>query len=125
MDINDLTRAIGERVNYARVRAGLTQAQLAERVDLSATGVAKIERGEVEPRLQTLLRICEATKFPLPLLLPWESANEASIAGLEPFIAEASTWFMRRAAPTAPDHIPAHEGRRRVYGKSTRRIGIR
>jgi DNA-binding XRE family transcriptional regulator len=49
-----------ERLRRARDAAGLTQKQLSEMADLSATGLAMIERGERVPNLDTAARICWA-----------------------------------------------------------------
>ena len=59
MLINDL-RAIGNNLLLLRKKRGLTQAELAEKAGLSDRTYADIERGTVNMRLQTLLKICEA-----------------------------------------------------------------
>lgn len=43
-----------------RTRLGLTQAELADRADVSQPLIARIEGGDVDPRLSTLRRIVEA-----------------------------------------------------------------
>lgn len=53
-------RTIGNRLLAARKRAGLTQAELAERAGLSDRTYADIERGTVNMRMETFLRICAA-----------------------------------------------------------------
>ena len=45
----------------ARARAGLTQAQLAERMGTQQAAVARLEGGRVRPSLATLRRYAEAT----------------------------------------------------------------
>jgi ribosome-binding protein aMBF1 (putative translation factor) len=45
----------------ARVRAGLSQAQLAERMKTSQSAVARLESGQTLPSTKTLLRFAEAT----------------------------------------------------------------
>ena len=45
----------------ARGRAGLTQAQLAERMGTKQAAVARLEGGRVRPSLATLRRYAEAT----------------------------------------------------------------
>lgn len=52
-------REIGNKLLEARKRAGLTQAELAERAGLADRTYADIERGGVNMRLETLLRICQ------------------------------------------------------------------
>jgi transcriptional regulator with XRE-family HTH domain len=49
---------LGERIRLRRKARGLTRERLAERVGISLTSLAFIERGDNEPSLVTLLRIC-------------------------------------------------------------------
>ena len=51
---------IGNRLLAFRKKSGLTQEEVAERAGLSGRTYADIERGNVNMRLVTLLRICEA-----------------------------------------------------------------
>ncbi len=51
-------RTIGNRLLTVRKRMGLTQAQVAEAADLSDRTYADIERGTVNMRIETALRIC-------------------------------------------------------------------
>ena len=51
---------IGDKLYYLRKRAGLTQAEVAEAADLSDRTYAEIERGTVNMRVGTLLKICKA-----------------------------------------------------------------
>ena len=51
---------IGKNVRDRRVQAGLTQAELAERLDVSRGLIARIERNEKEPSLCMLFNISEA-----------------------------------------------------------------
>lgn len=53
-------RSIGDRLLATRKRSGLTQAEAAEAAGLSDRAYADIERGMVNMRLGTLLRICQA-----------------------------------------------------------------
>lgn len=53
-------RAIGNKLYAARKRMGLTQLELAGLADLSERAYADIERGTVNMRLETILRICAA-----------------------------------------------------------------
>ena len=50
-------REIGARVKAARKNLGLTQGQLAERIDLSENAVAKLENGFMAASLQTLVKL--------------------------------------------------------------------
>lgn len=50
----------GRMVWYARRRAGLTQRQLAEMAGIAQETIARIERGRMDPRVNTLDRLLEA-----------------------------------------------------------------
>ncbi|HEY3553212.1 MAG TPA: helix-turn-helix transcriptional regulator [Solirubrobacterales bacterium] len=52
-----------------RQRAGLSQASLAERVELEEQEIAAIEAGQLEPTWGDLRRIAYALEVPLPELL--------------------------------------------------------
>lgn len=51
-------RTIGNRMLAFRKRMGLTQAEVAEQAGLSDRAYADIERGNVNMRVETVLRIC-------------------------------------------------------------------
>ncbi len=51
-------RAIGNKLYTIRRHIGLTQAEVAEKADISDRTYADIERGTVNMRMETLLRIC-------------------------------------------------------------------
>lgn len=53
----------------ARNRAGLTQAQLAERMGTTQTAIARLERGRSKPSTRTLERFAEATGSRLRITL--------------------------------------------------------
>lgn len=46
----------------ARLRAGLSQSELAERMGTSQSAIARLESGQTLPSTKTLLRFAEATK---------------------------------------------------------------
>lgn len=48
-------------LRYARRRAGLTQRELSARAGVAQPAIARIERGSVSPRLDTLDRLLSAT----------------------------------------------------------------
>lgn len=59
MFIFDLN-TIGEKLFAIRKKSGLTQSQVAEAADISDRTYADIERGSVNMRISTVLRICSA-----------------------------------------------------------------
>jgi transcriptional regulator with XRE-family HTH domain len=64
-------------IREARLRAGLTQYDLAERSGRDRSVIARWEQGTVVPSLETLLHLLHACGFDLPLeLVPREPADE-------------------------------------------------
>ena len=53
-------REIGNKLLAIRKRMGMTQVEVAEAAGLSSRTFADIERGTVNMRVETILRICEA-----------------------------------------------------------------
>ncbi len=51
---------IGDKLHNVRKLRGLTQAEVAEKAELSDRTYADIERGSVNMRVETLLKICKA-----------------------------------------------------------------
>ena len=80
MLIHDL-RQIGNKLLALRKdRGGLTQVELAERAGLADRTYADIERGTVNMRLTTLVKICEALSIrPNDLLLSDDAPNDADL----------------------------------------------
>ncbi|MCI4407479.1 MAG: CBS domain-containing protein [Thermofilum sp.] len=81
-----------EELRLLRIRAGLTQAELAERAGVSQSLIARIESGKVNPRVSTLVRIyqaleefmeeeltaCEVMSSPVVYVLPSASLLEVA-----------------------------------------------
>ena len=67
-------RAIGNRLLAIRRRQGLTQAEVAEAAGLADRTYADIERGTVNMRLETILRICQALHITPDEILTQESS---------------------------------------------------
>ncbi len=59
----------GQLIREARLRAGLTQADLAERTGRERSVIARWEQGAVSPSVDNLLAIVEACGYDLPLVL--------------------------------------------------------
>jgi transcriptional regulator with XRE-family HTH domain len=56
-------------IREARLRAGLTQYELAERSGRERSVIARWEQGAVSPSFDNLLEVIEACGFDLPLIL--------------------------------------------------------
>lgn len=68
-DRNAVADAVSIWLVSYRAEQDLSQADLAARVGLSQPAVARLEAGDVEPRLSTLLRIARALDVPLSIHL--------------------------------------------------------
>jgi len=55
-----ILRGFGQRVRELRKARGWTQEQLAEVADLHENYISRLETGEQEPGLFTILRLCRA-----------------------------------------------------------------
>jgi transcriptional regulator with XRE-family HTH domain len=67
-------------LQLARLKAGLSQQQLADRAGVPATMVSAYERDKRQPTLPTLLRLLRAAGFDLRMHLDaYEQGNEAPV----------------------------------------------
>jgi transcriptional regulator with XRE-family HTH domain len=74
----------GKLLREARHRRGLTQADLARRLDTSQSVVARLESGRANPTLETFRRAIAATGHDLRVELQplgWPPIDESLIAG--------------------------------------------
>lgn len=67
--------AIGEQIRTARKKAGLTQAQLAEKSGVAAISIHQYEAGKREPRLEQLLRLAPVLNVSMSYLLEAEDTD--------------------------------------------------
>lgn len=68
-------RAIGNKLLAIRKKAGLTQIEVAEAANLSDRTYADIERGTVNMRIETVLKICEALQITPDEVLTEDNSN--------------------------------------------------
>lgn len=68
-----MTGNIGEKIRTVRKDAGLTQTQLAERMGVTKQNVHLYETGEINPKIDTVVKFAEALKVPVEYLLSTES----------------------------------------------------
>jgi transcriptional regulator with XRE-family HTH domain len=67
----------GELIRSARLRAGLSQAELAKQLDLPVSSIGRWETDTVEPGFSTLRRVLQACGFDVPpVLTPYEPDRE-------------------------------------------------
>jgi transcriptional regulator with XRE-family HTH domain len=79
-DETTYNRAFGRRVRDARKRRGLTQAKLADRVQLGRTALVMIERGEQRVPAHLLLNLAEVLDVDVVALLGVDTTPPAATA---------------------------------------------
>ena len=57
---NNVSKILGEAIRAERIKAGLSQEQLAEKADLARNYIGNIERAEYKVTVETLARIAKA-----------------------------------------------------------------
>jgi transcriptional regulator with XRE-family HTH domain len=73
-------KKIGANIRRERVEVGLTQERLAERADLNIRTLQKIEAGELNILITTVIRIQRALRCPWERLLPFRTPQLVRIA---------------------------------------------
>lgn len=87
-----LAANVGELAREARIRAGLTQADVAERVGLATEVYGRLERGRMLPSVPSLRRLCIALRMPSDSLLGLNTG-------------EVPTWAAE-STPEESDEVP-------------------
>ena len=71
-------------IREARLRAGFSQAQMADRSGKERTVIARWEQGAVAPSLDTLVDLVRACGFDIPLeLVPYDPEPDRGVAELQ------------------------------------------
>jgi transcriptional regulator with XRE-family HTH domain len=70
---------IGLKIKELRIKKGMTQEELAEKTELSARTIQRIENGEVDPRAYTLQMIAKALEVDFSLFTEDESDDEKDL----------------------------------------------
>ena len=60
---NNVSKILGEAIRAERIKAGLSQEQLAEKADLARNYIGNIERAEYKVTVEALARIARALKL--------------------------------------------------------------
>ncbi len=100
----------GDRIKQARELRGLTQAELAERIEINRGALTHYETGRYEPPDDVLDAIAQATEFPLAFFQQ-EMMIEFPLGSL---------LFRARASMTSKDKLKAHR-----YGQTQTRRDVR
>jgi transcriptional regulator with XRE-family HTH domain len=75
-----LASVIGRNIASVRKQRGLTQAAVAERIDVDAETVSRFERGAVMPGIATLERLCSVLECSWMELLEGGSSDAQQVA---------------------------------------------
>ncbi|MBT3921289.1 MAG: helix-turn-helix transcriptional regulator [Nitrospina sp.] len=70
--ISAIEKLIGSRITEIRISKGLTQSQLAERINVSNETISRLERGVSVPSLKTLEKMAGCLKMPLSSFFSFE-----------------------------------------------------
>lgn len=70
--------ALASQIIGARARAGLSQAELAERMNTSQSAIARLESGRFRPSTRTLQKLAAATGSKLRIVLEPEDGKRAA-----------------------------------------------
>jgi transcriptional regulator with XRE-family HTH domain len=88
-DVEGLPSPSAALLQLARLKAGMSQRELAERAGVPVTMISAYERDQRQPTLATLLRLLRAAGFDLRLHLAAYDPHDEILAGLEAGRSEA------------------------------------
>ncbi|XXF78393.1 helix-turn-helix transcriptional regulator [Myxococcaceae bacterium GXIMD 01537] len=100
-----LANTIGAAARSARARLELTQADVAERIDVATEVYGRLERGGMLPSVQTLLKLCNELNISADELLGL--ASSSSSRSHEPAPAPAERAEVRRLLRTVRQLSPS------------------
>jgi transcriptional regulator with XRE-family HTH domain len=97
---DEWSEAAGALIRDARLRAGLTQAELAARAGTAQSAIAAYEGGQRQPTLPTLYRVLAAAGFDLRARLAPADDHDGTLAAWEASLPEAERerWRAKLAA---------------------------
>lgn len=104
MDYTDL----GARLRKLRIRARMTQEELAQEIEVSTSFVGHIERGSRKASLETMVKIANAMKISLDYLLSG-SLQQSSIGPLPSGLSEKKRIAMKAILTAIEDNLTAWE----------------
>lgn len=96
---------LGKRIRRARKAAGLTQSELAEKLDISTSFMGHIERGTRKASLDTLVKIANELNVSLDMLAADSLNNPISEAGTS--YSRRQKLALREAVRTLAENLDA------------------
>ena len=122
----NVTEQVVTRIRNIRRAKGWSQEKLAEEANLSRDAISRIERGDREPRLETLHAIAEAMGMSLPKMLDFDKEpkarreKEVPLRSLERALGQLPPWLAE--AMVASIKLVARE-QVRASARDRRRLG--
>lgn len=68
-------RTFGERLRELREQKQMSQAQLAHRAQIVPSQVGRIERGQINASICTIVNLAAALEVPVPLLMTFDATH--------------------------------------------------
>jgi uncharacterized protein len=106
-DVQALPSPSSALLQLARLKAGMSQRQLAERAGVPVTMISAYERDQRQPTLATLLRLLRAAGFDLCLHLAAYDPHDEVLAGLEARRSDAERHHRDRQIAAWREAVPA------------------
>ncbi len=75
--MSERIKIFGERLRCLRIQAGLSQEVLAERAGIHTTYVGQLERGEKNPTVDTVMKLCRGLGVPIEQMFAHLDAVDA------------------------------------------------
>lgn len=94
----DIKRLVGKQLAKFRIERGLTQAQLAESLDVATETVSRLERGISIPSLKTLENISHIFNITLKDLFDFEYPQQYKANAQEKELAKLITFLKQKKA---------------------------
>lgn len=105
-DVEGLPSPSAALLQLARMKADMSQRELAERAGVPDTMISAYERDQRQPTLATLLRLLRAAGFDLRLHLAAYDPHDDTLAGLEAGRSEAERRHRDRQLQAWRDAMP-------------------
>jgi transcriptional regulator with XRE-family HTH domain len=105
-DVEDLPSPSSALLQLARLKADMSQRELAERAGVPVTMISAYERDQRQPTLATLLRLLRAAGFDLRLHLAAYDPHDEILARLEADRSEADRSHRDRQLQAWRDAVP-------------------
>jgi transcriptional regulator with XRE-family HTH domain len=76
MKMEEILKAIGQRIKRMRKEKNLTQQEVADYLNVKRPNLSRIETGEVTPTLKHILRLCELFQVSIQFLILGKQSTE-------------------------------------------------